>query len=67
MSGNEVRDQILFFARFSAVFFKQLFKAIISTHAWFHHHAQWAFFRMLRSNLQIAADVVGHQFTHVLR
>ncbi|CSA55282.1 Uncharacterised protein [Vibrio cholerae] len=67
VSGNEVRDQILFFTCFSAVFFKQLFEAIISTHARFHHHAQRAFFRMLRSNLQIAADVVSHQLTHVLR
>ncbi|CSC09461.1 Uncharacterised protein [Vibrio cholerae] len=67
VSGDEVRDQILFFARFSAVFFKQLFKAIIRPHTRFHHHAQRAFFRMLRSNLQIAANVVGHQLTHVLR
>ncbi len=67
MRGDEVRDQILLFARLLRVGVEQLLKAIVAAHARLHHLRQRAFFGVLRRNLQITADVVRRQLFDIAR
>ncbi|MNV18346.1 hypothetical protein D3C71_1091680 [compost metagenome] len=67
MCRDEVRDQILLFPRLFGIGIKQLFETVVAAHARLHHLRQWAFFRVLRGNLQITADVVGRQLFNVAR
>lgn len=67
MGGDEVRDQILLFARLLRVGVEQLFKTIVAAHARLHHLRQRAFFGVLRRNLEIATNVVRRQLFDVAR
>ena len=66
VGGDEVRNQILLLAGLGAVLVKHLFEALVAANAGLHHHRQGAAFGVLGRDLQITADVVGHQFFHVL-
>ena len=67
MRRDEIRDQVLLFARQLGVMIKQLFKPIVAAHARLHHFRQWAFLGVFRSNLQITAHVMGSQFFDIAR
>jgi len=57
MGCDEVRYQVLFFARLLAEFLKQGFEFIICTDAWLHHFIQWPSLCVLRGNFQVTANM----------
>ena len=67
VGGNKVWDQILLFTGLLRIGIKQLLKAIVAAHTRLHHFRQRSLFRMLRGNLQIAANVVGSQLFDIAR
>ena len=64
---DEVRNQKLLFAGFERVLFKHLLELVVAADARLHHFGQRALLGVLGRNLQIAADVVRHQFLDVFR
>ena len=64
--GNEIRDEILFFAGLFGVGIKQGFEAFVGTNAGFHHVPQRPVFCVLRGYFQIATHMMRDQFLHVL-
>ena len=64
---DEVRDQVLLLARLFRELLEHALEAVVGADARLHHLVERAFLGMLRGNLQVAANVVGHQFAHILR
>lgn len=64
---DKIGDQILLFARLLRVGIEQFLKAVVAAHARLKHFRQRPLLRMLRGNLQVAADVVGRQLFNVAR
>ena len=65
--GNEVRNQVLLFPGFLGVLLEHALELVIAADARLHHLVERTFLGMLRGDLQVAADVVGHQLLDVLR
>jgi hypothetical protein len=67
VGGDEVGDQVLFLAGFFREAVEHLLEALVGAHARLHHLRQRALFGVFRGDLQVAADVVRHQFPDVFR
>ena len=65
MRGDEIGNQVLFFARFCRVLVEQRFELVIRTHAGFHHLRQRAVAERLGCNFEVAAGVVLSKFLDV--
>ena len=66
VGGDEVRDEVLLLARFLRVLLEHLLEAVVAADAGLHHLVQRAALGVLRGDLEVAADVVGHQLLDVL-
>ncbi len=60
--GNKIRNQILLFTCFTAVFVKHLLESIVRPHTRFHHFREYIGFGMFGGDFEITADMVGDQF-----
>ena len=67
MSGDEIGNQILLLARLLGVLLEHLLEGVVGADTRLHHLRQRAFLGMLGGNLQIAADMMAHQFLDVFR
>ncbi len=67
MRGDEVRNQVLLFPGFLGVLLEHPLELVIAADARLHHLVERTFLGVFRGDLQVAADVVGHQFLHVFR
>jgi hypothetical protein len=61
VGGDEVGDQELLLARLGAVLVEQLLEAVVAADAGLHHLGQRAGLGVLGRDLEVAADMVGHQ------
>ena len=67
MRRDEVRNQVLLLAGFLRILVEQLLELVVRADARLHHLRQRAFADRFGRDLEIAADVMLHQFLHVLR
>ena len=65
MRGDEIRDKILFLARFLRITVEQALEFVIRPDTRLHHFGQDVLFRMFRCNLQQTADMMRNQFADV--
>ena len=65
--GDEVRDQELLLAGLGAELVEQLLEAVVAADAGLHHLGQRTGLGVLGRDLQITADMVGHQLLHIGR
>jgi len=64
--GDEVGDEVLLLARLLREAVEQLAEPVVTTHPGLHHLRERALGDRLRSDLEIAADVVLGELAHVL-
>ena len=65
MRGDEIGNQILLFANLFRVFIEQFLEAVIGADPGLHHFRERPVAHVLGRNLQVAADVMLHQFLDV--
>ena len=65
MRGDEVGDQVLLLAGLLRKLVEHRLELVVAAHARLHHFRQRPFLGVLGRDLQVAADVVRHQFLDV--
>jgi hypothetical protein len=66
MRGDEVGNQVLLLAGFLRELLEHQPELLVGTHPRFHHVRQRSILGVFRGDLQVAADMVPHEFTDVL-
>ncbi len=65
VGGDEVGDEVLFFAGLFAVFVEERFELVVCAHARLHHFGQRPALGVFGGDFEIAADVVRDEFFDV--
>ncbi len=67
MRGDEVRNQVLLLAGLARKLVEQRLEPVVAADARLHHLRQRPVLGVLGRDLEVAADVMGHQFLDVGR